>query len=145
MAKDTDQDRFVYRYLASLLSLASNHVSADFHDEVRKAGLTVTEWRVLSSLMEGGAEPVGKLARLAITKQPTLSKVLPRLACQGLITLGTPRTDRRRTLVRITPKGSRLVGGLCDSAMVHQRRVLAKLGPDHADRLVSLLRVIIAG
>ncbi|HEU0229214.1 MAG TPA: MarR family transcriptional regulator [Burkholderiaceae bacterium] len=144
MAGNMDQDRFVYRYLASMLALASHRISAEFHVEVRKAGLTVTEWRILASLFEGEGETVGELARLAITKQPTLSKVLPRLEAQGLITLGTTRADRRQTLVKISPKGARLIGGLCESAMAHQRRVLARLDPDHADRLVGMLRDIIA-
>jgi DNA-binding MarR family transcriptional regulator len=144
MAGITDKNRFVYRYLASMLALASHRISAEFHVEVRKAGLTVTEWRILASLFEGDGETVGELARLAITKQPTLSKVLPRLEAQGLITLNTIRADRRQTLVKITPKGARLIGGLCESAMAHQRRVLAKLDPDHADRLVGMLRDIIA-
>lgn len=137
-------ERFVHRYLASVLAQASHRISAEFHVEVRKAGLTVTEWRVLGSLVEGEGETVGDLAELAVTKQPTLSKVLPRLEAQGYISMQTSRADRRQTLVTITPKGSRLIGGLCERAMAHQRRVLAKLDADHADRLVDMLRAIIA-
>jgi DNA-binding MarR family transcriptional regulator len=144
MIGTADEDRFVYRYLASMLALASHRISAEFHVEVRKAGLTVTEWRILASLLGGAGETVGELARLAITKQPTLSKVLPRLETQGLITLGSSRADRRQTLVKITAKGTRLIEGLCERAMAHQRRVLSKLDPDHADRLVGMLRAIIA-
>lgn len=135
--------RFVHRYLASVLALASHRISAEFHIEVRKAGLTVTEWRILSSLLEADGETVGELAKLAVTKQPTLSKVLPRLESGGLITLENSRSDRRHTVVRITPKGAKLISGLCDRAMAHQQRVLAKLDPDHADRLVDMLRAII--
>jgi len=86
---------------------------------------------------------VGELAELAVTKQPTLSKVLPRLESEGLVTLKTSRVDRRQTLVKITPKGTRLISGLCDLAMQHQHRLLEKLDPDHADRLVDMLRDII--
>src|SRR5690606_23454153 len=77
MQKDGERPRFVHRYLASVLALASHRISEEFHKEVRKAGLTVTEWRVLGSLVEGEGETVGELAELAVTKQPTLSKVLP--------------------------------------------------------------------
>lgn len=136
--------RFVHRYLASVLARASHRISAEFHVEVKKAGLTVTEWRVLGSLIEGEGETVGDLAELAVTKQPTLSKVLPRLAAQGYVTMQSTRADRRQTLVRITPKGTRLIRGLCDRAMQHQQRVLEKLDGDHADRLVAMLRAIIA-
>lgn len=143
MQNDGAQPRFVHRYLASVLALASHRISDEFHKEVRKAGLTVTEWRVLGSLVEGEGETVGDLAELAVTKQPTLSKVLPGLEAQGLVSLKTSRIDRRQTVVKITPKGSRLISGLCDQAMQHQHRLLEKLDPDHADRLVDMLREII--
>ncbi|MDS1139528.1 MarR family transcriptional regulator [Pusillimonas sp. SM2304] len=136
--------RFVHRYLASVLAQASHRISAEFHVEVRKAGLTVTEWRVLGSLIDGEGETVGRLAELAVTKQPTLSKVLPGLASQGYISLQTARSDRRQTMVTITPKGAKLISGLCEQALAHQRRVLSKLDADHADRLVDMLRAIIA-
>jgi DNA-binding MarR family transcriptional regulator len=135
--------RFVHRYLASVLALASHHISAEFHVQVKKAGLKVTEWRILASLYESDGETVGELAHLAITKQPTLSKVLPRLEEQGLVTLRTARADRRQTVVRITPKGTRLVAPLCEKAMAHQRQVLSKLDPGLAERLVEMLRTII--
>ncbi|HWL27553.1 MAG TPA: MarR family transcriptional regulator [Burkholderiaceae bacterium] len=141
--QDPQGPRFVHRYLAAMLALASHRISAEFHVEVRKAGLTVTEWRVLASLIEGEGETVGSLAKLAVTKQPTLSKVLPGLEAQGYINMRRVRADRRQTLVTITPKGARLIGGLCEQAMAHQRRVLAKLDPDHADRLVEMLRAIV--
>lgn len=144
MESPAEPKRFVHRYLASVLALVSHRISEEFHVEVKKAGLTVTEWRVLGSLIEGEGETVGDLAELAVTKQPTLSKVLPRLEAEGLVTLKTARADRRQTLVMITPKGARLIGGLCDQAMEHQRRVLQKLDPDYADRLVDMLRAIIA-
>ncbi|HCN72883.1 MAG TPA: MarR family transcriptional regulator [Pusillimonas sp.] len=136
-------ERFVHRYLASVMALASHRISAEFHVEVRKAGLTVTEWRILGSLIEAEGETVGELAKLAVTKQPTLSKVLPGLESKGLVTLETARADRRHTVVRITPKGTRLISGLWDRAMAHQQRVLQKLDPDHADRLGEMLRDII--
>jgi len=136
--------RFVHRYLASVLAQASHRISAEFHVEVKKAGLTVTEWRVLGSLIDGEGETVGRLAELAVTKQPTLSKVLPGLASQGYISLQTARSDRRQTMVTITPKGAKLISGLCEQALEHQRRVLSKLDADHADRLVDMLRAIIA-
>lgn len=135
--------RFVHRYLASVLAQASHKISAEFHVEVKKAGLTVTEWRVLGSLVDGDGETVGALAKLAVTKQPTLSKVLPGLEAQGYISLQTARADRRQTVVQITPMGARLISGLCERAMEHQRRVLANLDPDHADRLVDMLNAIL--
>src|SRR5690606_38852741 len=136
--------RFVHRYLASVLAQASHRISAEFHVEVRKAGLTVTEWRVLGSLIDGEGETVGRLAELAVTKQPTLSKVLPGLAAQGYISLRTLRSDRRQTIVKITPTGTKLIISFCDKALAHQLRVRSSLEADHADRLVDMSRAILA-
>ena len=63
--------RFVDGYLAYLLAQASQRISAEFHLQVKAAGLSVTEWRVLASLEGSPGETIGTLAVLAITKQPT--------------------------------------------------------------------------
>ena len=84
--------RFVDGYLAYLLAQASQRISAEFHLQVRAAGLSVTEWRVLASLEGSAGETIGTLAVLAITKQPTLSKVVQRMEADGLV----ERTGVRR-------------------------------------------------
>ena len=42
--------RFVDGYLAALLAQASQLISSEFHEVVRRHGLSVSEWRVLASL-----------------------------------------------------------------------------------------------
>ncbi len=85
--RDTDaaahKGRFVDGYLAYLLAQASQRISAEFHLQVKAAGLSVTEWRVLASLEGSPGETIGTLAVLAITKQPTLSKVVQRMEAEG--------------------------------------------------------------
>ena len=94
--------RFVDDYLAYLLAQASQRISAEFHQQVKAAGLSVTEWRVLASLEGSAGETIGDLAVLAITKQPTLSKVVQRMEAEGLVTRTEVRADRRQTRVVIT-------------------------------------------
>ena len=91
--------RFVDGYLAYLLAQASQRISAEFHLQVRAAGLSVTEWRVLASLEGSAGETIGTLAVLAITKQPTLSKVVQRMEADGLVERTGVRADRRQTRV----------------------------------------------
>ena len=54
--------RFVDDYLAYLLAQASQRISAEFHQQVKAAGLSVTEWRVLASLEGSAGETIGDLA-----------------------------------------------------------------------------------
>jgi len=104
--------------------------------------LSVTEWRVLASLQGSAGETIGSLAVLAITKQPTLSKVVQRMEADGLVARTGVRADRRQTRVCITAKGSNLIGGLCEQALQHQKAVLAPFGEAKAAMLIEMLDVL---
>lgn len=135
--------RFIDNYLPYLLAQASHRISAEFHLRVSAAGLSVTEWRVLASLMGSAGETVGSLAYLAITKQPTLSKVVQRMEADGWVERVGVRADRRQTRVCITAAGRRLVERLCDQAMAHQREVLASFDEGHSAALIHMLKTLI--
>ncbi|MGY6269946.1 MarR family winged helix-turn-helix transcriptional regulator [Achromobacter denitrificans] len=139
----TGQDgRFVDGYLAYLLAQASQRISAEFHLQVKAAGLSVTQWRVLASLQGSAGETIGTLAVLAITKQPTLSKVVQRMEAEGLVARTGVRADRRQTRVCITAKGSNLITALCEQALQHQKAVLAPFGEEKAAQLIDMLEVL---
>lgn len=143
----TDLDtrpRFVDGYLAYLLAQASQRISAEFHVQVNAAGLSITEWRVLASLEGSQGETIGSLAVLAITKQPTLSKVVQRMEAEGLVTRNGVRADRRQTQVRITTKGHKLIAALCERSLQHQKLVLEPFGEEKAALLIEMLRTLMA-
>ena len=66
---------FVEDYLLYLLGRASMQASAQFHSIAKARGLSVLEWRVLGQL-SSGPETVSTLAVMALSKQPTLTKVV---------------------------------------------------------------------
>ncbi|MBL8444018.1 MAG: winged helix-turn-helix transcriptional regulator [Zoogloeaceae bacterium] len=136
--------RFVDNYLPYLLAQASSRVSREFHREVEAAGLSVTEWRVLASLEGSDGESIGVLSQLTLTKQPTLSKVVLRMEANDIVARTRVRSDRRQTVVRITRKGNRLTEALRARALAHQQRILAPFGPDNAEKLISMLRALLA-
>ena len=134
---------FVDQYLPALLNQAAHLVIGDFADVVRSHGLSIVEWRVLAILADGDRVPVGLLARKAITKQSTLTRLLDRMAEQGHIVRITAGNDRRLTLVEITSEGRALVQVLMTRADAQQRCALAALGPARQRQLEALLRVLI--
>src|SRR5438445_634688 len=87
-------------------------ISAVARGIVTAKGCTVSDWRVLASLE--GAEPmsIGALARLTVLKQPTLTRVVDRLEARGHVKRIAHESDRRMTLIAITPAGEKLVTGL---------------------------------
>ena len=134
--------RFVEHYLAFLLAQASHRISAEFHSQVRAAGLTVTEWRVLASLTDTDGETIGRLAYLTLTKQPTLSKLVHRLELEGLVQRTREEDDRRQTRVQLTTRGQALASRLCSQALEHQNSVLAPLSPEQSRALLDALQVL---
>jgi DNA-binding MarR family transcriptional regulator len=134
---------FVEDYLLYLLARASAGASAQFHAIVKAKGLSVLEWRVLGQLASGPAT-VGLLAERALSQQPTLTKVLDRMAKDGLVVRLGDTADRRRVLLRLTEKGQRLAAELVPLAREHEARVLAGYPAREAAALKRALKTLIA-
>jgi DNA-binding MarR family transcriptional regulator len=134
---------FVDDYLPALLAQASRLISGEFHRVVTTHGFTVSEWRVLASL--AGSEPIniGALAQITTMKQPTVTRVLDRMQARGLVERLPNDGDRRVTLVRITPAGTRLVSKLIPLARQHEQRVLEPFGKQRSEDLKTTLRKLI--
>lgn len=134
---------FVDDYLPYLLAQASSRVSREFHRKVEAAGLSVTEWRVMASLSGNPPLSIRDLSHLALTKQPTLSKVVQRMEREGLLQRCDNTNDGRETLVRLSPMGQQQVASFLHEAKEHQSRVLRPLGTRNARVLVRVLRQLL--
>ena len=134
---------FVAHYLPALLTQAAAHLVGDFAEQVRAAGLSVLEWRVLATLADGGPVPLGLLARRAATKQPTLTRLIDRMVQQQLVLREPDPADRRQTLLRITPRGQVTAGQLIALAQAHQRLQREGFGDARWQQLVALLRALL--
>lgn len=135
--------RFLDEYLPYWLAQASYWISSEFHREVAAAGLTVAEWRVLASLHGSAGETIGTLCRLALLKQPTLSKLVQRLEAEDLVARRDTDDDRRQTIVTSTAKGRARVAALIDKAGAHQREVLKPFGDSNSRELIRTLKDLV--
>ena len=144
LAKPSAQaPRFVDDYLPALLAQASQLISSEFHEVVRRQGLSVSEWRVMASLAGGAPISIGRLAQVTVTKQPTVTRLLDRMEARGQVKRQPHGSDRRITLVRITRKGAKTVEHLMELAREHELRVLEPFGLPRAEQLKRTLRQMI--
>jgi MarR family transcriptional regulator, organic hydroperoxide resistance regulator len=134
---------FVDGYLAYLLARASRLISSEFHVTLAGQRIPVMHWRVLCSLYERPL-PVTVLADIALTKVPTLSKLLHRMAAEQLIRRVADATDRRRVLVALTARGRRVVAPLIAQARAHEASVLQPFGERDRRTLIVVLQRLIA-
>ena len=131
--------RFVDGYLGYLLGQANHALYKAFDGQVRAAGLTSIEWRVLATLHDGEPLTISQLAQDVLSKQPTMTKLVQRMAQQRWVDLQADPADQRRTLVAATALGKRLVRPLVEQARLHEARMLRSLG---ATDKVALRRLL---
>ena len=141
--KQTTSHRFVDDDLSALLAQASQLISSELHEVARQQGCSVSEWRVMASLAGGEAVSIGQLARLTVTKQSTVTRLLDRMEARGQVKRLPHESHRRITLVRITLKGLKAVEHLMDLAREHERRVHEPFGLRPAEKLKQTLRQMI--
>jgi DNA-binding MarR family transcriptional regulator len=137
-------DRFVDGYLGYLLVQANHALYKDFDSHVRAAGLSMTEWRVLATLHDSPPMTVGQLATEILSKQPTVTKLVQRMAEQEWVDLLADAMDQRRTLVTASTAGRRLVRPLMEKARLHEAHMLRTLPASEQAALKKLLSKLAA-
>ena len=104
--------------------------------------LTLTQLSALASIMNDGPLPIGTLAELEHVAAPTATKVVEKLHAAGLVhRLGDP-TDRRVSLVSVTPAGVQLLEDHRAHKTAWLSTRLAELTDDEMSRLAAALDVL---
>lgn len=149
--------RFVGSYLGYLLGQASHAVYRDFENAIAEQGLTHIAWRVLAVLHDAalsqphsppngqGAIAVGQLAHDVLAKQPTVTKLVQRMAEDGLLELLADPADQRRTLVVATAEGRRIAAALIEQARAQESHLLSRWSAHEADTLKRHLQKLASG
>jgi DNA-binding MarR family transcriptional regulator len=137
------EKEFVDSYLPYLLARASFSISSEFHAQVEAAGFTVSEWRILASLSGVKQRTVGELADIVLAKQPTVTKIVLRMADQGLVMRTACTQDKRQAWVSLTPKGKKTVQPILKNAALHEKQILESLGDVQSKALKVILQKLI--
>jgi DNA-binding MarR family transcriptional regulator len=103
---------------------------------------------VLATLRRHGApyqlRPTEFTDQLMLTSSGT-TKRLDRLEQAGLITRAPDPSDRRGTLITLTPKGLQLIDSVTEAHLANERRLLDSLNEAEQRRLADLLRKLRLG
>jgi homoprotocatechuate degradation regulator HpaR len=139
---------FAHRNLPRLLLQAREAVMQHTRPSLREHGLSDQQWRVLRVLGEHAREPggieTGRIAREAFLLGPSLSGVLTRMERDGLIARERCPQDARRTVVRATPAGMKLVRRLSATIEAHYDWLEQRLSKARLAQLYALLDEVIA-
>ena len=102
--------------------------------------LTPMQFATLAKLTEAGALSQNALGRLTAMDAATIKGVVDRLKKHGLVQTENDKTDRRRTIVSLTPNGRDLLGGLIGDAQNISDETLKPLTDSEQAMFLHLLR-----
>ena len=111
---------------------------------LRALGFATAQLPVLAALKDGGAMSQTELARWAKVEQPTMAQMLSRMERDGLIERSPDPSDRRASLIALTPVAmERLPGG---RAILQQGNsdMTRGLSDKEVETLVALLRRVLS-
>lgn len=137
------KQHFLDDHLAYLLTQASQAVSNEFQSCLSSTGVTVIEWRILSTLIDHPRISVGDLLNRVICKQSTLSKAIDRMETKGWITRSLDSQDRRKIQVTIDPAGLKIARNLISKANELEQSGLQGFSKKEISALKKVLRELI--
>jgi DNA-binding MarR family transcriptional regulator len=128
-------DLLLHRFLSGFFAIPARQPAS--------GTITFAQMRVLWTLDNNGSSATpGEIAeRLGITSS-TATGLVERLAEGGYIHRAHSTEDRRQVLLRLRPKGRRLMAGFRKLRQSRLRRIMVRLGPDDVARMTDALKTL---
>jgi MarR family transcriptional regulator, organic hydroperoxide resistance regulator len=122
-----------------LLRQAADGLTSRVEQILAEDGLTVDQWRVLSTLNDQGALSMSDLSARTRITGPTVTRAVDRLVERALLYRNVDPTDRRRVLVLPAERGKALCRSLGPPIAEAERAGLSALSAVEARTLRRLL------
>lgn len=145
MDRPTKTDFDLESFLPYLLNQAAEATSKSFHATYKASyGMTRTQWRVLANLGKFGSMTARDICVISHIEKTKVSRAVASLEVEGLLAREQSQEDRRAEILSLTDDGRAVFADLGQRALVYDRALRSKLGPEIAAGLDELLRRIIA-
>ena len=138
------------KFLPYRLSILAQLVSESLHDLYGQPfGLSVTQWRVMAALGRFAPLTASEVGQRIIMDKVAVSRAVSGLMQAGLVERATDSSDRRRSSLRLSPRGRTVHARIVPLALAFQDRLYAALSDDErrtfddlSDKLLARARTI---
>ena len=127
------------RSLPIALLRARERVMGPIRAMLADVGVTEQQWRVLRVLDESGPMEPTRIGERACLLLPSLTRILQKLEAKELIRRKPDKSDGRRQIIRITPRGAELIASNLDRSVELMIRIRDRMGPERYEALLDLL------
>ena len=125
-----------------LIARAGVRMGQSFTRELRKFDMTLTEWRVCSSLSHLPHQRLSEVALNTSTDPSTLSRVVDGLMQRGLLIRDRSDGDARALALCLTPEGINITQRLIPIAQLYERVSLNGFSSAQAEQLRDMLKLL---
>src|SRR5437870_10367974 len=125
-----------------VLARAFDAVEHHSRASIARFGLGSTEFGVLEVLYHKGELPVCEVQRRILVESSSTTYVVDKLCDRGLVRRRPSPTDRRVTLLALTPAGRRLIARIFPPHAAAMRGAVAALPRREQARAARLLRTL---
>ncbi len=126
--------------LPFLLAQAHRQVHGELDARLRREGIPVEQWRILTVLNDGNGRTMGDLSREVLMNMPALSKTVDRMVSKALVHRKQDPDDSRKVRVYISDFGLELLERCRSEVKDFEKTVADQLGSWDAERLCRLLK-----
>jgi len=103
-------------------------------------GLTLPQWRLLSTVAHHRSIPLKQLAEISASDKALVSRTVKEMSGMGLVSTASMNSGDRSLVCRITPKGAKLVDKVIPLARERHARLLLALSKEERVRLYDILQ-----
>ena len=127
------------------LQIVANRLRDQLGRFLKATGITVNQYNVLRILRGAHPEPrtCGEIAERMIDRDPDITRLLDRLAKQGLIERTRDDADRRVVRTGITAEGLAVLGRLDVPVVSQSNALLKQLGDQQLEHLRDALNRVV--
>lgn len=143
VAKTPTQNPPITEHLAYLLAQANREINRQLEARLRKEGVPVEHWRILTILSDGNGHSMGELAEAVLLNHPTLTKMIDRMVSDSLVYRVQDPADRRKVLMFMSDRGKALAKRLNSLARSQEDHIARSYGDKPTNELKRLLESLI--
>ncbi len=139
----TSRMRPFQRSLPMQLMLAREAVMQRFRPHLNAQGLTDQQWRIIRALNEVETMDIAALGRACCLHTASLSRILPNLEAEGLVSRRANTQDQRRVSVSLSAKGRKLFENVAPQSEAIYAQLARDIGAQRIEQIYSLLDDVI--
>jgi homoprotocatechuate degradation regulator HpaR len=132
------------RSLPMQLMRAREAVMQRFRPHLNEHGLTDQQWRIVRALNEVETMDIAALGRACCLHTASLSRIVPNLEAEGLVSRRANTQDQRRVSVSLTAKGRKLFETVAPLSEAIYAQLTQEVGPQRMEQIYGLLDDVIA-